>query len=252
MIIEEIKKLIKLQKLDTEAQALRREADEGPRRIEELESGLSDLEQELAAGQAELDELNANRKEIENSVEDNKYKMKRSQSRLPMIKNNREYKAMLKEIDDLKRAKFDLEEDILALMERSETLEAEHKDRLQRADEIRAELEQNRQSIMDRVAECEARLVGLDAEREELREEIDEGLISRYDHVSYNRGGVGVVAVVGGACQMCYMNLTAQEFVDLQHMNRLMTCPSCNRLMYWADHELLSDKSEDEAVEQTA
>jgi len=236
-LLEQIKLLVRLQQMDTERLGLESEAAEGPVRIANLEQGLEGLAGQIDAAVGELVQLRSQRQDIEETVEGNQTKMKRSQSRLPMIKNNREYRAVLKEIDDLKRMNFELEDEIIEVMERLEGLEAEQTARRRRLDEIKVELEENKQIILDRVAECQRLLAAMAGERDEIRAAIDPETLAHYDQIAYARGGLALAPIKGGTCQACFMNLTPRQYQILQHMERLMTCPSCHRLIYWAEHE---------------
>ncbi len=247
-MLEQIKLLVELQRIDTERLDLEREAAEGPARIAALEADWAALVKDSETAEAALEPLRQQHRELEATVEANQAKMKRSQSRLPMIKTNKEYRASLKEVDDLKRMNFELEDEILELLERLETLEAEQVERRKRLDEIKTELDENRQAILDRVAQCRARIGELEAEREKVRAAIDLETLDQYDHVAHARGGLAVAAIRGGTCQACFMNLTPHQYQILQHMDRLMTCPSCHRLIYWGDHEALSPPEASEPV----
>ncbi len=246
-MLEQIKLLVRLQQMDTERLGLESEAADGPVRIANLEQGLDGLTAQIDAAVGELVEARRQRKEIEETVEGNQTKMKRSQARLPMIKNNREYRAVLKEIDDLKRMNFELEDEIIEVMERLETREAEQTERRRRLDEIKVELEENKQTILDRVAECQRQLAAMAGEREEIRAAIDPEILAHYDQIAYARGGLALAPIKGGTCQACFMNLTPQQYQILQHMERLMTCPSCHRLIYWAEHEAFAPPEEPES-----
>ncbi|MBU0516004.1 MAG: hypothetical protein KJ621_14665 [Proteobacteria bacterium] len=243
-MLEQIKLLVRLQQMDTERLALESEAAEGPVRIANLEQGLVGLTGQIAAAAGELGQLRRQRKEIEETVEANQTKMKRSQSRLPMIKNNREYRAVLKEIDDLKRMNYDLEDEVIEVMERLEALEAEQAERHRRLGEIKVELEENKQVILDRVDECRTLLREMAGERQEVRAAVDVETMARYDQIAYARGGLALAPIKGGTCQACFMNLTPQQYQILQHMERLMTCPSCHRLIYWGEHEAFAPPDE--------
>lgn len=245
-MLEQIKLLVRLQQMDTERLQLEHEAADGPVRIANLEQGLEGLTGQIEVAAGDLEQLRRQRKEIEETVEANQTKMKRSQSRLPMIKNNREYRAVLKEIDDLKRMNFDLEDEVIEVMERLETLEAEQTERQSRLEEIKVELEENKQAILDRVDECRKLLAEMDGERQEVRAAIDAEALARYDQIAYARGGLALAPIKGGTCQACFMNLTPQQYQILQHMERLMTCPSCNRLIYWGEHEVFAPPDEPE------
>ena len=52
---------------------------------------------------------------------------------------------------------------------------------------------------------------------------------------------MAVAPVSDGSCGACNMRLPPQQFNELQRMDQMMSCPSCRRMMYWADGEPFAD-----------
>jgi predicted nucleic acid-binding Zn-ribbon protein len=49
------------------------------------------------------------------------------------------------------------------------------------------------------------------------------------------RGGTAVVNVKNGVCLGCFMNIPPQLFIEVTKNNRLILCPSCNRIFYFTE-----------------
>ena len=45
--------------------------------------------------------------------------------------------------------------------------------------------------------------------------------------------GVAVVSVWKEVCDGCHMSIPPQLYNELQKSTRLLTCPNCNRIIYW-------------------
>ena len=51
------------------------------------------------------------------------------------------------------------------------------------------------------------------------------------------RAGLAVVRTVDGVCQGCYMSIPPQQFNEVRKGDRLMACPTCQRMLYFQEEE---------------
>ena len=68
-------------------------------------------------------------------------------------------------------------------------------------------------------------------------ETIDQDLLKRYIFLRERKGGQAIGPVVSGVCQICHMGIPPQKFNELIGGDSLLTCPNCNRLIYWGEDE---------------
>ncbi|CAD7771580.1 C4-type zinc ribbon domain protein [Candidatus Methanoperedenaceae archaeon GB37] len=47
------------------------------------------------------------------------------------------------------------------------------------------------------------------------------------------RNGRAVVSVNDAVCEGCHMHIPPQNYNELLKCDKLMTCPSCQRIIYW-------------------
>jgi len=87
-------------------------------------------------------------------------------------------------------------------------------------------------SVLDGV---QGRMAELEAERKRLVELCDRSLVSKYERIRKQRGGVAVVPVVGGTCKGCQRNIPPQMANNLLTGTEIMSCPNCHRFIYAAD-----------------
>ena len=87
-------------------------------------------------------------------------------------------------------------------------------------------------------------LEGLQGQMEELERgraavaaRVDKSLMSRYERIRKQRGGIAVVPVIGSTCKGCQRNLPPQMANNLRTGSEIMTCPNCHRFIYAADAE---------------
>jgi len=234
---EEIRALLEIQNLDMEI----RELTTRSRKIEEgLKAILSEIERDERIIREEKDKDISTRvrsKELELEVEDKKSRIERYQSQLFKIKNNKEYTALLHEIEVLKAEIRMLEDRILDLMEEGEG----ERDRMT---EAQADLERARQQYREEEETARkeldeiAALIGeKECVRSERAERLNPDLKERYEIIFVRKPDRAVTAVRHGVCTGCNMELTAQVLNDLAREEMVSQCENCGRFIYLPEDE---------------
>jgi uncharacterized protein len=229
----DLERLIQLQRAETDLRRAESELAEIPRRRTEVDARLEaervrleSTRQELAAGQ------NA-RRQHEAELQDLEAKRSRLKGQLMEVKTNKEYTAMLHEIEAVERDVRGREDLILAEMERAENLTAE----IKRAEEIFKQAEEQHRAEV-RAIEERSRAVGeqarrLTAERDSVAATVADGVRDLFHRVARSRGGVAVAAVQDAMCQVCRVKLRLQLYADLKRNEEIVQCPACNRILYY-------------------
>jgi predicted nucleic acid-binding Zn-ribbon protein len=230
-----MKLLIILQDFDTRMGYILVQKEEGPKKIQRLEQRLTDLETQLAEETRQVEAFTRDRRETEQKIEDAENRLKKANIKLSNIKSNKEYHAALKEIDDLKKAKFLLEDKAIEMMEQLEALEDTCTAGREQAAEMKRQFEMDRDAVTRSLKALDQELHALEQKRQDVSLAVDMGLLKRYDTLRKRKGGIAVSAVVQGVCQTCHLRITPQEFNELIRGDKLMTCPNCTRIIYWGD-----------------
>ena len=229
---EQLQVLKELQGLDRQ----RRELLQQRQQLVEEEAG---LQEQVDRVQAMVDSLVANivareaeRAELLGRLEHERGLAARAEARLPQIKTQREYLAVLKEVDLTKKQSKELNDQIAG---KDRDLEALYADKAEKDEEL-ADLSARTAA---RRAEIEAAVAGLDAglaehgrQREHLTGQLPVALRKRYDMLLERRNGVAVVEARDGACLGCHMHLPPQLFNRLYVAKEVQSCPHCSRLLY--------------------
>jgi hypothetical protein len=226
-------KLIDLQKLDVAIAKLEAEAQAIPKVIQALETKLVHARAGLDAAKASADQLLKERRSKERDLEEVAQGAKKKQVRLYEIKTNEEYTAVLKEIAVLKEKSSGLETEILEFLEKSDGAAKV----LAQAETVFRAVEAVHQKER---GEKEAQLASVKQELDRIREarkgqasRLDAELLQQYTRVMRSRGVV-VVPVKDGSCGGCGVALPPQQFVEVRRNDRMFTCPSCSRILYYA------------------
>jgi predicted nucleic acid-binding Zn-ribbon protein len=153
------------------------------------------------------------------------------------IKNNREYQASLKEIEERKKEISDREDHALELMENLETLKRQVKELEQDVSRRKSELKQQKHQIEEDSGQIDAKIARVESLQNEVIKQLDPELLKRWQFLLRRQGGIAVAAVEKGVCQTCRLNLPPQKFIELQRDNEIMFCPHCHRFIYWPGHD---------------
>ena len=64
---------------------------------------------------------------------------------------------------------------------------------------------------------------------------------SNYERIRKGRAGVAITETVGGRCGRCNIQLRPQFFQDLKKNDKIMTCESCGRILYYNPVQRVED-----------
>lgn len=228
--------LIELQAIDARIAALEAEAARLPKQIDTINAALADAKKTLETLKAKADATRKDLRTKEKDLDVVTAKRAKAEARLWEVKNNTEYSAVLVEIEAVKQEKAKGEEEILGLMELQERLVVEVRDAEAR---LKAREEQARRDetvVRARLAQVEAELAVVRAEREARARELPRPLLVDYEKILRGRSGLAVVAVNNTAvCGGCRVAIRPQAVQEIRHAQSLIHCESCGRYLYWQD-----------------
>lgn len=236
---EKISGLIRLQECDNRIKKMETRKKEGPIKIKNLEEEFNSLSARFQEKHNRLEMLKKDRRKMEQDIQDYETREAKSQIKLGSIKSNKEYTAVLKEIEGLKRERTLAEDNVLRIMEEIEVLEEDYKEGQKEQAASKIKLDADKDEIQKELESLDEQLAVLEKQKAELCEGMDQELLKNYNVLKERKGGVAIGSVIEGVCQACHMEIPPQKFNELIRGHSLMTCPNCNRLCYWGGDEYL-------------
>ena len=229
----QIEALAALQRVDQSLRENTQALQAGESRVAALEQAVQTHETAVAAIEAELSGLAARQRDLEGRLSAAETKMKDRRMRITRIRNDKELGLAKREVELLKEEAGGLEVELLAVLEQVDAVTK----RFEAAQAELASLTTARDTEATQLRDTIGRL-GAEIERDrgrrgELVEAVDGDLRRRYEMIFSRRGGVAVVAVRGGTCQGCHMNVPPQLFNLIQRNEQLILCPNCQRMLFW-------------------
>jgi predicted nucleic acid-binding Zn-ribbon protein len=237
MLDKRMEGLIRLQDCDGRISDLLKRKEEGPRRIHALDRDVDSSEMLLKEAKAMLDARKQDRRQLERDIDDLESRASKSQTKLSGIKSNKEYQAALKEIDDLKTEQARLEDRALEIMEELDALEVKCRDMEAERKSLRQRVEAEKRHVEEEIRALDRELDQSEKDRHGISQTINRELLSRYDLIRTKKMGVAVSPVIKGVCQTCHLAIPPQKYNELIRGADLLTCPHCQRIIYWGDDE---------------
>ena len=114
---QEIQLLVAVARVDAQLNELRGELGRLPEQIKRTDAALANLESNEKAAASKLEEMGKERREIEQQLQDSAAQITKYKTQLMEVKTNKEYQAMLHEIEHLEKDIDAREERLLILMD---------------------------------------------------------------------------------------------------------------------------------------
>jgi len=229
----DLEQLLKLQVIDYDLGELERSKDYLPDMMENLNREIKEAKEKLESARAAFEEAELKRKNLELEVATKEAELEKFQKQMMTIKTNKEYDALVAEIDAVKTVISDKETDLLHTMELVSQLEEqipEYEEQQVRINEKDAKqlriLQEKIDSIGDKVSNKET-------ERNAITSTVPRSTLAIYERVRRGKGSDVVVAVRKRSCSACHNALTPQRVQEIRRGNKIYTCDACGRLLYW-------------------
>lgn len=150
------------------------------------------------------------------------------------VTNEREYTAVLREIDAARKHIASLETDIIKHMEETERLEAELTLKSPDVERMRAEVDHLLAALDSEYRDTVQWIQKSQERRRKLGEAIPRHLFSTYDRMARTRRGQALSEVNNdGICAACRMKVRPKVFSDVRRGDQLITCENCGRILYF-------------------
>jgi predicted nucleic acid-binding Zn-ribbon protein len=230
----DLTRLIRLQQLESAADDARRKIADHPARTQALDERLQRARDVLAAIKARLATAAEKRRAEEKEVAGVQTRLAKYKDQLLEVKTNREYTAMLHEIDAAQNDIRAREDRILEVMMESDELNAGIKKSETELKVAEKEIAAERAVLEAEQAGLQAEIDRTTAEREKLVADIDRHVLAIFETTAKGRKGVAVAEARDGLCTICHVRLRPQVFNEVRKNESIIQCDSCRRILYFA------------------
>jgi uncharacterized protein len=229
---EQLRRLVAIQELALQVQAGRAVVEGAPSRIEEIESRFRERNAEYVAVKERYEILEKDRKDRSLELESLEAARKKFMESLMQVKNQREYSAVLKEIDSVKAQIGAHEEAILKGMEEAENLKVDLDARSSHIEQERILVGEEHARVEAEAVSATARIAEAERERARLEQELPVDLVDAVRRVEESRGGVFLARAEKELCQSCFVRVRPQVFQEIRAGSKIHNCGQCRRFLY--------------------
>ena len=231
----DIELLLKLQVIDYDLGELERSKEYLPDMMSNLNREIDEAQSRLDITEKDLEETKVAQKSLEVAIKAKEEELAKYQQQMMTIKTNKEYDALVAEIDAVKTEISEKEKLLLASMEKIETLEQGLPELRERLEQIKDNNRKQLEVLQEKIDSIGDTVSGKKKERQTVLSDIPRRTMSVYERVRKGKGGSAVVAVKKRSCSACHKALTPKLVQEIRRGDRIYTCENCGRLLYWDD-----------------
>ncbi len=248
----DFEKLTQLQQLDMEMRQLSHFLESIPPQIENIDKKIAESSLIAAAAKEKMTGSQKKRREIEAEVKDIKSHIGRYKRQLNEVKTNKEYTALLKEIEESEKRVDRLEEAFIAEMLLEDDIQKDIKQANQRLAETQETLSREKEAIFQKRKEAEEKVQLLGQRRSDLLPQIPAAQVDLYLNIYRKKGGVVLSPVRDDFCDLCHVRIRPQVLNELLSTRKLILCENCGRILFWRGQPDEATTSEAEAADAKA
>jgi len=232
---DQLPHLLKLQEVDNKISKLERKKGRIPVELRALEADLEEYKMELQTQTDALEELQKQRRSKDRQLSTQQTQLDRYKSQRLSVKTNKEYTALETEIVNVEEANSEIEDEILELMisidEYTDKLEVT-KEKLEAQKGV---FQKKKSKLLSQLRKLDKQVAEKDKERGQFTSKINAALMRRYNSWRKRRGDSLVAVIEGPCCGGCHLKLPPQLINEVRKEDKLYTCNSCGRILYWED-----------------
>lgn len=230
--------LIKLQSVENRLRAGKAKLTRCRRSVIIQENQIRNLQNtfEVKKEELQLTKIQFSRLELELKSRDEEIVKLRSV--LNTAKTNKEYAAVLTQLNTTKADNSKIETQVLELLKDIDTDEVECKDIQKQINEQKQQLDKLRAEVDILAAKYESEVDQIQAEWDEVAKAVPDEILETFRRVAETYDGQAVVGIEqqegkkeAYSCGGCFMGITAESINLLMTRDEIIRCPICSRIL---------------------
>jgi predicted nucleic acid-binding Zn-ribbon protein len=225
--------LLKLQVIDYDIGELERSKEYLPDMMDNLNREIAETSAKLDEAKKQLEEAKLRQKDLELNLQTRETDLQKYQQQMMSIKTNKEYDALVAQIDQLKETISSDETSLLETIEAISNLEKEIVDWQEKFEQVKENNTKQLVVLQGKIDSIGDTMSAKEDGRKEIISSISRRTMSVYERVRRGKGGQAVVAVKKRACSACFKALTPHKVQEVKRGDRINTCDNCGAIIYW-------------------
>tara|TARA_B100000029_G_C17588904_1_gene961943 strand:+ start:2459 stop:3235 length:777 start_codon:yes stop_codon:yes gene_type:complete len=227
-----IEALCALQEIDNQVHSVADERDNLRARLEQLNQLLERGREDLGNRLRKISDAEDWYRAQQDLLVTEKEKISRLKSQMGGVTKSKEYMAVQRELEMLRKASNERAEELDRFTEALESHKSAVGEEESKLKELESEANSENDMTQGRIEDFDKRINEIDGSRQDWLDKIPANVIRRYERVKSRREGTAIVEVIKERCAGCYMIIPPQLYNVLLRRDSLEICPSCNRYIY--------------------
>jgi predicted nucleic acid-binding Zn-ribbon protein len=236
MYQKQIEQLIILQEVDDDLLTVLDEIEQAPKELLDLEAQMGKFDDRRDQIEEKLSILKEQKKKLAVEIEEDAGRIKKSKNKLMMVGNTKEYHAMMREMDSLEKLNRMRDDEQEAVREELLRQDEATTNLNQEMSGVKEQYSALKTTLDERLAQANKKLDSLNRKRKKACKAVPPPILGRYEFIRERMENPVIVPVAGGVCKGCNIMIPPQSYNDLQKGHQILSCPNCQRLIYWQAH----------------
>lgn len=232
---QEIQSLIKLQEAETEIVNINNELETIKKQQNKLSKRLMQFKDDFKDKEKVFLDIQSTCKNYEQEIQVIDDRIIKSNETLRMVRTNKEYQVILREIDDNKKRKDALEDELLESLDEKEKKNVVVQESKKELDLLCEQIKTEQEKTEKELKSFKKKLNKYLASQKRNGKNLNPSLMERFLKISKMNKGLAVINVKNEVCMGCYMNIPPQLYIEVQKKDSLISCPQCSRILYFKD-----------------
>ena len=227
-----MEKLIELQGIDTKLRDLNDLLGDLPSKVDELNQQEESIKNSLVENKERMKKLEVESHKGEVRIAEINDKVNKLKDQLFLVTNNKQYDALMHEMDHMKEKRTTIETETLSFLEEKETLTESVETMESELGSLSNDLTVRREKLESAISDSAEEKSILEQQRSEQVNGIDLNTVSIYNRVFEARDGLAVVNLSGNGCGGCGAHIPMQKVTEVRANTTIHRCDVCGRFLY--------------------
>lgn len=234
MTRNQMETLLTLQEIELQKGEVQKVLETVAHKIAALDKEVETLSRAIEKDNDALTELKARYDDYDEQIQVNTVLISKIETKRRSVKTNREYESLLKEEEQLRSRKLQIEDEMLSCMDEVERLTQQIKEREEDLRQLTEQVAEDKQAVTEEASESKTRFADLSQEVKSVQADISPDLLQAFVKIKkMSPDGKALAPVRDSVCMGCHMNIPPQMYNEIQRFDSLKLCPFCNRILYW-------------------
>ena len=229
----QLQQLVHLQNIDDQIFEHKKILADIPIQLDSARAELEEKKNILKVVTEEIETLQKQRKDLELEVQGENDHMAKAKTKLPAVKTNKEYTAILVEVDAIKEKVSKIEDMELEVMEALEVKAKEIPGVEKKCKEEDAYFNEYRLKKGTEEKRFKEELEELVEKRKNISAQLETVILKRYEKISNSRDGRAVAGLRENICQGCFQQVLPQMVIEVKVAVKIHQCGGCMRFLFW-------------------